>query len=99
MILLPAFVAGFTRVLMRQRPGIMKIRFFFTSPVAMVTRLSMMPAHCLAFNPCSLPSARAADKAPFVIALAPFIAFMAFIFFITMVATKDNQRESGRESA
>jgi len=31
--LLPALVAGFTRVLMRQRPGITKIPFFLTSAV------------------------------------------------------------------
>merc|ERR1712149_96998 len=38
-ILTPAFVAGFVRVLMRQRPGTVKIPAFLTSAVAMVTKL------------------------------------------------------------
>merc|ERR1711862_476089 len=74
----PALVAGFTRVLIRQRPGMVKMPFLFTSVVATLTRLLMIPATCFAFISCS--AARAAVNAPLVIAFASaFIDFIAFI--------------------
>merc|ERR1719197_2086443 len=84
-ILTPAFVAGFTRVLMRQRPGIVKIPFFFTSLVAMATKLSNTSRQTFCFNSCS--SASAEVKAPLVMTLLllAFIAFMAFIAFIAFM--------------
>merc|ERR1712173_296784 len=39
--LLPALVAGFFLVLMRHRPGIVKMPVFFTSPVPISARLAM----------------------------------------------------------
>merc|ERR1719281_115519 len=82
-ILTPAFVAGFTRVLMRQRPGIVKIPFFFTSLVAMVTKLSNTSRQTFCFNSCS--SASADVRAPFVMTLL-LLAFVAFIAFIAFIA-------------
>merc|ERR1719174_3659512 len=90
-ILTPAFVAGLTRVLMRQRPGMVKMPFFFTSAVAIATKLSSTSEQAFCFNSCSV--AIAFVKAPFVIALLPedfmeaarFIAFMVFMAFMGMV--------------
>merc|ERR1719450_1170030 len=77
-ILTPAFVAGFTRVLMRQRPGMVKMPFFFTSLVPIVTRLLMILAHAACFNSCFVASSFV--MAPLLMALAPaFIAFMDFM--------------------
>merc|ERR1712046_57008 len=84
-ILVPAFVAGFTRVLMRKRLGTLKIPFFFTSAAAMATKLSRTSRQTFCFNSCS--SAIAAVKAPFVMALLlpAFMAFMAFIVFMAFM--------------
>merc|ERR1719478_234865 len=51
-ILTPALVAGFTRVLILQRPGIVKIPAFFTSAVARVAKLSSSPEHTFVFISC-----------------------------------------------
>merc|ERR1719504_327549 len=76
MFLTPAFVAGFTRVLIRHKPGSANTPFFLTSFVAISTRLLstleqvlvLMSSVAMAFN-----------KAPLVMALfAPaFMDFMA----------------------
>merc|ERR1711934_1116689 len=68
-ILTPAFVAGFVLVLMRQRPGTVKIPAFLTSVVAIVTKLLITSEQAFCFKLCSVASAFV--KAPFVIALAP----------------------------
>merc|ERR1719197_175258 len=83
-ILVPAFVAGFTRVLMRKRFGTLKIPFFFTSAAAMATKLSSTSRQTFAFNSCS--SAMAAVKALFVMALLLFLAFIALGAFIAFIA-------------
>merc|ERR1719473_594247 len=76
MILTPAFVAGFKRVLMRHTPGTVKTPDALTSFVAMATMLLMTSEQAFCFKPCSV--ARAFAKAPFVIAFfAP--AFIDFI--------------------
>merc|ERR1711918_105639 len=59
---MPAFVAGFTRVLIRQRPGSVKTPFFLTSVVAMATKLLIILEHVDCFNSCF--AARAFVKAP-----------------------------------
>merc|ERR1712138_143637 len=83
-ILTPALVAGFKRVLILQRPGIVKMPVFFTSVVARVAKLSRSPEHTLVFISCC--SARVLTRAPFVMALP--LAFMAFIAFMgAMVAS------------
>merc|ERR1711953_1315333 len=75
-ILTPAFVAGFMRVLMRQTPGMVNTPVFFTSLVASATRLSITWEHSFCFMPCSF--AIAFVRAPFVIAFAAaFIDFIA----------------------
>merc|ERR1719231_304616 len=75
---MPAFVAGFTRVLMRQRPGMVKMPVFFTSLVAIVTRLLMILEHAACFNSCFVASSF--DMAPLLMALAPaFADFMDFM--------------------
>merc|ERR1719213_463729 len=81
-ILTPALVAGFTRVLILARPGIVKIPFFFTSVVARVAKLSMSPEHPFVFSSCC--SARVLIRAPLVMTL-PAFAFIAF-FIGAMVA-------------
>merc|ERR1719178_421661 len=74
MFLMPALVAGFTWVLMRHKPGIVKTPVFFTSFVAMSTKLLKTCAHSFVFKPCS--SAIAFKKAPLLIAFAAFIDFI-----------------------
>merc|ERR1719487_3089632 len=75
-ILTPAFLAGFTRVLMRQRPGSVNTPFFLTSVVAMATKLLIILEHVDCFISCF--AARAFVKAPLLMALAP--AFMDLDF-------------------
>merc|ERR1719393_1240779 len=75
--LLPALVAGFRRVLIMHRPGIVHFPAFFTSCVATLVRVSRTLVTCDFFN--SVPSARACAKAPLLIGVPPFIAFIAFI--------------------
>merc|ERR1719263_1232951 len=81
MTLTPAFVAGFVLVFKRQSPGMVNTPVFFTSFVAMATRLLITSEHAFCFKPCSVASAL--DKAPFVIALPP--AFMDFFMGGNMV--------------
>merc|ERR1719221_2138645 len=69
---LPAFVAGFIRVLIMQSPGMVTLPAFFTSLVAMLSK-TFDTADL--FN--SWASARACASWPLDIGLAP--AFMAFI--------------------
>merc|ERR1712224_1173588 len=66
-ILTPALVAGLTRVLILQRPGMVKIPVFLTSVVARVARLSRSPEHTLVFISCC--SASVLIRAPLVITL------------------------------
>ena len=83
MFLIPALVAGLTRVLILQRPGIVKMPVFFTSAVAKVAKLSRSSEHAFVFISCF--SAKVAQIAPLDMALAPdFMDFMAF--FMAMVA-------------
>merc|ERR1719323_372585 len=68
----PALVAGFTRVLILQRPGMVKIPAFFTSVVATSAKVLRSFAHCDFFT--SVPCANASASAPLVMALP--VAFM-----------------------
>merc|ERR1712061_734084 len=63
-IFFPAFVAGFTRVLIWQTPGITNLPTSFTPFVAICAKLLIIVAQTFFFKPCS--SAKAAAKAPFV---------------------------------
>merc|ERR1719191_855704 len=76
MFLTPAFVAGFTLVLMRHKPGSANTPFFFTSLVAISTRLLSTFEQVLVLISSV---AMAFNKAPLVMALfAPaFMDFMA----------------------
>merc|ERR1719263_1347944 len=76
-ILTPAFVAGFMRVLMRQTPGRVKTPVAFTSFVAMATMLLITSEQAFCFRPCSVASAFV--KAPFVMAFFAPPAFMDFM--------------------
>merc|ERR1719327_244343 len=82
---------------MRQSPGIVKMPFFLTSPVAMATKLSRISEHCFCFN--SNSSARAFVIAPLVMALellfmlAAFMAFIAFIAFMAFIGAILLKRE------
>merc|ERR1711869_149883 len=53
-ILTPALVAGFVRVLMRQTPGRVKTPVFFTSLVPRATRLLITWEQAFCFKPFSL---------------------------------------------
>merc|ERR1719378_973855 len=59
------------------RPGIVHLPVFFTSRVATLARVSSTLVTCVFFS--SVPSAKACANAPLLIALPPFIAFIAFI--------------------
>merc|ERR1712050_618810 len=63
---LPAFVAGFMRVLMRHRPGTVKMPDFFTSSVAISARLLMTLEATVFFS--SHLVATASAMAPLVMA-------------------------------
>merc|ERR1711953_553462 len=72
---LPALVAGFMRVLMRHRPGIVKMPVFFTSAVATSARLAIALVATDFFS--SHLVARASATAPLVMAVAFFMGAMA----------------------
>merc|ERR1712050_600104 len=72
MTLVPALVAGFVRVLIRHKPGMANTPVFFTSFVAMLTKLLSTSEQVFDLNPCSV--AMVFNKLPFDMALAP--AFM-----------------------
>merc|ERR1712113_597206 len=74
--LLPALVAGLTRVLILRRPGMVKTPVLFTSFVAMSARLFRIFPQRLFLSSVSVESTSA--MAPFVIAFA-FIAFIGAI--------------------
>merc|ERR1719181_2147983 len=91
--LVPAFVAGFTRVLIRTRFDRVKIPFFFTSFDAMATKLSNTSRQTFCFSWCS--SARAAVNAPFVMTLLLFFAFIAFVAFMAFIGAIANKEGKG----
>merc|ERR1719492_289109 len=62
----PALVAGFVRVLILQRPGIVKTPDFFTSCAAMVARLFIILVHCDFLTSVSFDNTSAIS--PFVMA-------------------------------
>merc|ERR1719408_519900 len=94
----PALVAGFVRVLMRHKPGTVKMPVFFTSFAAMSTRLLNTLEHSLVFKPCS--SAIAFRNAPLLMAFAPafmdFIAFMGAMLLHGEEANFDRRRRAVR---
>merc|ERR1712039_107064 len=83
--LLPAFVAGFNRVLTMHRPGNVNLPTDFTCFVPTSAKASMTLAHSFGFN--SVFPANSWQMADLLIALAPFI-----VFFITMVG-KETTKE------
>merc|ERR1719163_220922 len=86
-ILTPALVAGFTRVLILQRPGMVKMPVFFTSVVASAAKLSRRPAHTFVFISCC--SASVLTRAPLVMTLLlDFMAFIAFMLFMGAMVVK-----------
>merc|ERR1719305_118138 len=70
--LLPAFVAGFMRVLIMAKPGMVNLPDFFTSLVATSAKPSSTFLTCDPFS--SLAVASSATIADFDIATAPFMA-------------------------
>merc|ERR1719194_46081 len=74
---LQALVAGFERVLIRQRPGKVKMPFFWTSLVAMAARLAIILPATVAFS--SHSSAICFAMAPLVRGLPVAAAFIAFM--------------------
>merc|ERR1719265_1222940 len=76
-ILLPAFCAGLWRVFTMHTPGIVNLPVDFTSLLTKVARASSTLLASDFFISQEVP--RASAMAPFDKALAPFIAFIAFI--------------------
>merc|ERR1711977_214213 len=77
--LLPALVAGFTRVLMRHKPGMVNNPALFTCSAPMPARLLTIFMHSDFLISVSVASASA--RPPLVMGFFPpaFIAFMAFM--------------------
>merc|ERR1719205_156631 len=73
--LLPALVAGFTRVFIMHKPGMMNLPVFLTSLVPISAKPSMIFLH--SFGLISLAPDNACAKPPLLNGLAP--AFIAFI--------------------
>merc|ERR1719191_1370380 len=87
-ILTPALVAGLTRVLILQSPGMVKIPVFLTSVVARVAKLSRRPEHTFVFISCC--SASVLMRAPLVMTLLPdFMDFIAFMVFMGAMAVEN----------
>merc|ERR1712137_184194 len=80
--LLPALVAGFRRVLIMQRPGMVNLPALFTSLVATLAKVPKILPTSDFFRSCAV--AMASARPPLVItALLDFMAFMAvFIAFM-----------------
>merc|ERR1719401_2042496 len=74
---LPAFVAGFTRVLIMHTPGIVHFPVFFTSRVATLARVSRIFVTSVFFS--SVVVANSWAMAPLLIAITAFMPFIAFI--------------------
>merc|ERR1711941_65522 len=75
--LLPALVAGFMRVLMRHRPGTVKMPVFFTSAVATSARLAITLVATDFFSSHLVASASAIAPLPMTVAF--FMGAMAWI--------------------
>merc|ERR1719356_321351 len=80
---LPALVAGFKRVLIMHKPGIVHFPVFFTSRCATLARVSSTLVTCVFLS--SVPSANACANAPLLNGLPPFM--LPFIAFIGAMAT------------
>merc|ERR1711904_334895 len=93
MFLTPALVAGLVLVLIRHKPGIAKTPVFFTSFVAMATKLLITSEQVLGFKSFSL--AIAFSKAPLVMAFAA-AAFIDFIGGNMVRGRLGSNRLSGR---
>merc|ERR1719373_414538 len=96
MFLTPALVAGFVLILMRHKPGIANTPVFFTSFVAMVTKLLINSEHCLVFKLFSV--ANAFTRAPLLIALAApaFIDFMGGAMVLDNVGIQRIKQEDSQ---
>merc|ERR1740138_573994 len=103
---LQALVAGFARVLIRQRPGKVKMPFFWTSLAAMAAMLPIILPAMLALSSHSSAMAAAmpllvrglpATRAPFMGLAAAFIAFMGAML-VTGCEVHGKGREAGKNS-
>merc|ERR1719277_1512507 len=88
---LPALVAGFTRVFTMHTPGTVHFPAFFTSLLTTPAKLSKSLDTSVFFN--SVSSAKAWASPPLDKALAPFIAFIAFIGAMAGSTKRRSQRE------
>merc|ERR1719223_1352335 len=92
---LPAFVAGFTRVLTMTKPGMVTLPTFFTCSVATAARLSMTDTTSFLFN--SVSAAMASARPPLDKTLPDaFIAFIAFIALGAIVEECCGREEDAR---
>merc|ERR1719385_668518 len=94
-ITLPALVAGFTRVLIMQSPGMVNLPAFFTSVVATVARVFKIFAASDFLSSCAVAMASAR---PVLVmrGLLDLVVFIAFIGAMVMkVCLQDLNREAG----
>merc|ERR1719148_482803 len=89
---LPAFVAGFTRVLIMARPGMVTLPVFFNSLVATSAKLASTLAQSDFFS--SVAAAMASARPVLVMLLTAFTAFIDFTAFIGAMA-RQAEEESG----
>merc|ERR1719150_2814380 len=93
-ITLPALVAGFTRVLIMQSPGMVNLPAFFTSFVATVARVFKIFAASDFLSSCAVAMASARP----VLVIRGLLDFIAFAFMGAMVmkvCLQDLNREAG----
>merc|ERR1719498_1668287 len=93
-IRVPAFVAGFVLVLMRQSPGMVKTPVFLTSLVAMAARLSKIWFTSLVFNSCSVAMSLTMALLVNLLLLEAFMAVFMAAFFIGAILRKSKGSES-----
>merc|ERR1719229_1867411 len=92
--LLPALVAGFTRVLIMHTPGIVHFPALFTSRVATLARLSRIFDTSDFFS--SVASANSCARAPLLSAVIAFMPlFIAFIGAMAALTTRGMARKQG----
>merc|ERR1719385_711007 len=93
-ITMPALVAGFTRVLIMQSPGMVNLPAFFTSFVATVARVFKIFAASDFLSSCAVAMASARP----VLVMRGLLDFKAFIVFIGAMVMKVCLQDLNREA-
>merc|ERR1719385_695150 len=93
-ITMPALVAGFTRVLIMQSPGMVNLPAFFTSFVATVARVFKIFAASDFLSSCAVAMASARP----VLVMRGLLDFMLFVTFIGAMVMKVCLQDSNRKA-